>query len=78
MAAWEGWLHVILDSMATLELPAFGYGIRYEYGIFEQDIVDGYQVERADNWLKLGNPWEIIRRNLTFKVKFYGKIITGQ
>ena len=64
-----------LDSMATLELPAFGYGIRYEYGIFEQDIVNGYQVEKADNWLKLGNPWEIMRRNLIFKVKFYGRII---
>lgn len=63
-----------LDSMATLELPAFGYGIRYEYGIFEQDIMNGYQVERADNWLKLGNPWEIIRRNLIFKVKFYGRV----
>jgi starch phosphorylase len=64
-----------LDSMATLELPAFGYGIRYEYGIFEQDIVNGYQVERADNWLKLGNPWEIMRRNLIFKVKFYGRVV---
>jgi glycogen phosphorylase len=64
-----------LDSMATLELPAFGYGIRYEYGIFEQDIVNGYQVERADNWLKFGNPWEIMRRNLVFKVKFYGRVI---
>lgn len=64
-----------LDSMATLELPAFGYGIRYEYGIFEQDVVNGYQVERADNWLKLGNPWEIMRRNLIFKVKFYGRIV---
>jgi starch phosphorylase len=61
--------------MATLELPAFGYGIRYEYGIFEQDIVNGYQVERADNWLKLGNPWEIMRRNLLYKVKFYGRTI---
>lgn len=64
-----------LDSMATLELPAFGYGIRYEYGIFEQDIVNGYQVERADNWLKLGNPWEIMRRNLIFRVKFYGRVV---
>ncbi len=64
-----------LDSMATLELPAFGYGIRYEYGIFEQDIMNGYQVERADNWLKLGNPWEIMRRNLIFKVKFYGRVV---
>lgn len=64
-----------LDSMATLELPAFGYGIRYEYGIFEQDIVNGYQVEKADNWLKLGNPWEIMRRNLMFRVKFYGRVV---
>jgi starch phosphorylase len=64
-----------LDSMATLELPAFGYGIRYEYGIFEQDIINGYQVERADNWLRFGNPWEIMRRNLIFKVKFYGRVI---
>ncbi|NWF88473.1 MAG: glycogen/starch/alpha-glucan phosphorylase [Ignavibacteriaceae bacterium] len=64
-----------LDSMATLELPAFGYGIRYEYGIFEQDIINGYQVERSDNWLKLGNPWEIMRRNLIFKVKFYGRVV---
>lgn len=64
-----------LDSMATLELPAFGYGIRYEYGIFEQDIVNGYQVEKADNWLKLGNPWEIMRRNLLYRVKFYGRVV---
>ncbi len=64
-----------LDSMATLELPAFGYGIRYEYGIFKQNIINGYQVEEADNWLKLGNPWEIMRRNLLFKVKFYGRVI---
>jgi len=62
-----------LDSMATLQLPAFGYGIRYEYGIFEQDIENGYQVERADNWLRNGNPWDLMRRNLTYKVKFYGR-----
>lgn len=65
-----------LDSMATLQLPAFGYGIRYEYGIFEQDIENGYQVERADNWLRNGNPWDLMRRNLTYKVKFYGKTET--
>jgi starch phosphorylase len=52
-----------LDSMATLQLPAFGYGIRYEYGIFEQDIENGYQVERADNWLRDGNPWDLLRRS---------------
>src|SRR3989339_974356 len=64
-----------LDSMATLELPAFGYGIRYEYGIFEQDIYKGYQVEYADSWLSGGNPWDIMRRELTYRVKFYGRII---
>jgi starch phosphorylase len=67
-----------LDSMATLELPAFGYGIRYKYGIFEQHIKNGYQVEKADNWLIYGNPWEIIRRKLTYKVKFYGKIAQSE
>ena len=65
-----------LDSMATLELPAFGYGIRYEYGIFEQDIENGYQVESADNWLRDGNPWDLLRRSLTYKVQFYGKTDT--
>ena len=63
-----------LDSMATLELPAFGYGIRYEYGIFEQEIENGYQTEYADSWLSGGNPWDIMRRELSFRVKFYGKV----
>ena len=62
-----------LDSMATLELPAFGYGIRYEYGIFEQEIENGFQVEYPDNWLSDGNPWDILRRRLEFRVKFYGR-----
>jgi starch phosphorylase len=62
-----------LDSMATLELPAFGYGIRYEYGIFDQVIENGFQVEYPDNWLQSGNPWDIMRRDLQYKVKFYGK-----
>lgn len=61
-----------LDSMATLELPAFGYGIRYEYGIFTQDFENGYQVEKPDNWLSYGNPWEIMRPEHTYRVKFYG------
>jgi len=63
-----------LDSMATLELPAFGYGIRYEYGIFEQDIENGYQVEKPDNWLSYGNPWEILRRELSYRIRFYGTV----
>lgn len=63
-----------LDSMATLELPAFGYGIRYQYGIFEQDIENGYQIEKPDNWLKYGNPWEIIRPELTYRIKFFGQV----
>ena len=52
-----------LDSMATGELPAYGYGIRYEYGIFYQKIVNGYQVETPDNWLRYETPWEIARPN---------------
>ena len=67
-----------LDSMATLELPAFGYGIRYEYGIFEQAIENGYQVEYADSWLREGNPWDIMRRKLEYRVKFYGKSVKVQ
>jgi len=63
-----------IDSMASLELPAFGYGIRYEYGIFSQDVQSGWQIEQPDNWLSFGNPWEIFRRELTFRVKFGGRI----
>ncbi len=65
-----------LDSMATLKLPAFGYGIRYEFGIFKQQIENGEQVEQPDNWLSYGNPWEIQRRELVYRVKFFGKIST--
>ncbi len=63
-----------LDSMATMELPAFGYGIRYEYGIFQQEIENGYQVEKPDNWLRYGNPWEIMRPEHTYKVQMHGKV----
>lgn len=63
-----------LDSMATLQLPAFGYGIRYEFGIFQQDIMNGWQLERPDHWLSLGNPWEIFRRELNYRVKFGGRV----
>ena len=63
-----------LDSMATLELPAFGYGIRYEFGMFHQTIEDMHQKENPDNWLRYGNPWEIQRTAHEYKVHFMGKI----
>jgi len=63
-----------LDSLATLELPAVGYGIRYEYGIFFQTIKNGYQVETPDNWLRLGNVWEFPRDEFIYEVNFYGRI----
>ena len=62
-----------LDSMATLEIPSYGYGIRYEFGIFEQAIRDLGQVELPDAWLKFGNPWEIARPEYGFTVRFYGE-----
>ena len=61
-----------IDSMATLEIPSLGYGIRYEFGIFQQDIVDGWQVERTDKWLRFGNPWELVRPEWAVEVKFGG------
>ncbi|WNC59662.1 glycogen/starch/alpha-glucan phosphorylase [Thermosynechococcus sp. QS41] len=61
-----------MDSLATLEIPAIGYGIRYEYGIFDQEIRDGWQVEITDKWLRYGNPWEIPRPELILQVKFGG------
>ena len=63
-----------LDSMATLGLPGYGYGIRYEHGIFRQDLVEGRQVERPDNWLHDENPWEIARPDRTYRVKLYGRV----
>ncbi|MBD2428954.1 glycogen/starch/alpha-glucan phosphorylase [Phormidium sp. FACHB-1136] len=61
-----------LDSMASLEIPSLGYGIRYEFGIFHQDIKDGWQVERTDKWLRNGNPWEVVRPEWAVEVKFGG------
>jgi starch phosphorylase len=58
-----------LDSMATLHLPAMGYGLRYEYGIFKQSIQDGWQVEKPDNWLRHADPWEVVRLNETVEIK---------
>ena len=63
-----------LDSMATLQLPAFGYGIRYDYGIFEQKIENNAQVEYPDNWLSRGYPWEIPRFDHMVPVRFYGRV----
>src|SRR5512136_1425964 len=61
-----------LDSLATLEIPAVGYGIRYEFGIFDQEIQNGWQVEVTDPWLRLGNPWEIHRPEVAYHVKWAG------
>jgi len=61
-----------MDSCATLNLPVMGYGIHYEYGMFRQDIEDGYQVEEPDHWLRDGNPWEIERSEFTCRVPFGG------
>jgi starch phosphorylase len=64
-----------LDSMATLDLPGYGYGIRYEYGMFSQRIEDGRQVEHPDNWLRYGNPWEFPRPEVLYHVKFHGRVV---
>ncbi|WAR08674.1 PYG-like protein [Mya arenaria] len=64
-----------LDSMATLGLAAYGYGIRYDYGIFAQTMKNGWQVEEPDLWLKDGNPWEIVRHEYTQRVHFFGRVV---
>lgn len=64
-----------LDSMATLGIPAYGYGIRYEYGIFAQKIINGEQQEEPDDWLRYGNPWEKARPEYMLPVNFYGNVI---
>jgi glycogen phosphorylase len=61
-----------MDSLASLQVPAIGYGIRYEFGIFEQAVRDGWQVERTDKWLRYGNPWEVVRPEIFYEVKFGG------
>ncbi|MBI5252038.1 MAG: glycogen/starch/alpha-glucan phosphorylase [Desulfomonile tiedjei] len=61
-----------LDSLATLGIPAFGFGIRYEFGIFDQEIRNGWQVEKTDKWLRYGNPWEIHRPEVEFYVNYGG------
>ena len=66
-----------LDSLATLQYPAYGYGIRYEFGIFDQDIRDGWQVERPEEWLRYGNAWEVARPEYEWPVAFYGRTEGG-
>jgi len=61
-----------IDSLATLEIPAMGYGIRYEFGIFDQDLRDGWQVEKTDKWLRFGNPWDVARPEWAVEVKLGG------
>ena len=60
--------------MATEDIPAWGYGIRYQYGMFRQELQDGFQHENPDYWLNFGNPWEIQRPNISYPVKFYGHV----
>jgi len=63
-----------LDSMAILDLPAIGYGIHYEFGLFRQEFVNGHQVEHPDNWTVFGTPWEIVRPEYTVNVQVYGRV----
>lgn len=63
-----------LDSLATLDIPSFGYGIRYNYGIFKQQLKNGWQTEQPDSWLRHGNPWEIAREDITYTVNFGGEV----
>ena len=65
-----------LDSLASLEIPAVGYGIRYEFGLFDQTIQNGWQVESTDKWLRFGNPWEISRPEIAYDVNFGGRTET--
>ncbi|MFT5702081.1 MAG: starch phosphorylase [Desulforhopalus sp.] len=67
-----------MDSIATLKIPAYGYGIRYEYGLFFQKLVDGYQVEGPDNWLQNGCPWEFERSMPVFPIQFFGNVRSYQ
>ncbi|KAK4601769.1 hypothetical protein RGQ29_011054 [Quercus rubra] len=66
-----------LDSLATLNYPAWGYGLRYKYGLFKQRITKDGQEEVAEDWLEMGNPWEIVRNDVSYPVKFYGKVASG-
>ena len=63
-----------MDSLASMDYPAWGYGLRYTYGIFQQRIVDGFQVEYPDYWLTFDNPWELPRLDVVYEVRFYGHV----
>ena len=67
-----------LDTLATLNYPAWGYGLRYKYGMFEQRLIDGKQVEFPDYWLTHGNPWEVERLDVKYAVQLYGTVATYQ
>ncbi len=64
-----------LDSLATHDYPAVGYGIHYEFGLFKQEFVNGHQVEHPDNWIMFGDPWEIVRPEYTIRVQLYGEVV---
>jgi starch phosphorylase len=66
-----------MESMASLDIPAYGYGIRYNHGLFRQKIVDGWQVELPENWLEHGNPWEFPRREAAYEIGFGGQVVPG-
>jgi glycogen phosphorylase len=65
-----------LDSMASMDIPAYGYGIRYEFGMFRQRITDGWQVETPENWMQDLNPWEVVRPDRTYTIRFFGRIVS--
>ena len=65
----------LMDSMATLGIAGFGYGIRYQHGLFKQGLDDGWQVERPEDWLAFGNPWEFERPDAVYPVRFYGHVV---
>ena len=66
-----------LDSLASLNLPGHGMGIRYKYGLFEQKIIDGYQVELPEQWLRSGHVWEVRKEDLAVEVPFWGRVETS-
>ncbi|KAJ7943370.1 Alpha-1,4 glucan phosphorylase [Quillaja saponaria] len=66
-----------LDSLATLNYPAWGYGLRYKYGLFKQHITKDGQEEVAESWLEMGNPWEVVRNDVSYPLKFHGEVIAG-